>query len=99
MTCLNLFPPQLVAGAKGENVYDAINQELGAVATEDLRNLVKEKVAPFLTSPAEPVVEEPVVKNPVVEEPVVEEYPGSGYEGDPLTEAQGEFEKIDAPPH
>ena len=93
-----LVSTAVVAGAKGDNVYNAINNELGAVATEDLRNLVKEKVAPFLTSPEEPVVEEPVVEKPVVEEPVVEEYPGSGYEGDPLIEAQGEFEKIDAPP-
>ena len=89
-----LVSTAIAAGAKGDNVYDAINSELDAVATEDLRNLVKEKVASFLTPPEEPVVEESVVEEPVVEEPAVEE----PVQGDPLTEAQGEFEKIDAPP-
>ena len=68
-----LVSTAIVAGAKGDNVYDAINSELDAVVTEDLRNLVKEKVASFLTPPEEPVVEEPVVEEPVVEEPIIEE--------------------------
>jgi len=51
-----LVSTALVAGAKGENVYDAINQELGNTATADLRDLVKTKVKDFI----DPVEELPM---------------------------------------
>jgi hypothetical protein len=51
-----LVSTALVAGAKGENVYDAINQELGNTATADLRNLVRTKVKDFI----DPVEELPM---------------------------------------
>ena len=46
----------LIAGARGENVYDAINQELGNTATADLRDLVRTKVKDFI----DPVEELPM---------------------------------------
>ena len=51
-----LVSTALIAGARGENVYDAINQELGNTATADLRNLVSTKVKDFI----DPVEELPM---------------------------------------
>ena len=42
------------ASAQGKNVYSAINDKLGAIATEDLRNIVKDTVLNYLDPVEEP---------------------------------------------
>ena len=82
------------ASAQGKNVYSAINNELGSIATEDLRNTVKETVLNYL----DPAEEPPSTLETFVEEAKKEEPKEEIVQGDPLTEAQDLYEKIDAPP-
>ena len=82
------------ASAQGKNVYSAINNELGSIATEDLRNTVKETVLNYL----DPAEKPPSTIETFAEEAKKEEPKEEIVQGDPLTEAQDLYEKIDAPP-
>ena len=90
----------LTAAAQGKDIYAAVNNELGALATEDIKNYVKDAVLNFI----DPVEELPMDTGEMLTDAVLpdketlDKFKEPPVQGDPLTEAQDLYEKIDAPP-
>jgi len=83
----------LTAEAQGKNANAAINNALGELATEEIRNSITEVI--------DPVEELPMDTGEMLTEAVLpdkETLDKFRDQPDPLLEAQAEFEKIDAPP-
>ncbi len=85
----------LTAAAQGKDIYAAVNNELGALATEDIKNYVKDAVLNFI----DPVEELPMDTGEMLTEAVLpdketlDKFKEPPVQGDPLTEAQDLYEK------